>query len=384
MNQKKIYFPTFGSGIGHANRNLLIAKSLNNNYKYFFSSFSDGYEFLTANGMQCRKIPKIDVSWNKDGTVSTIKTVISLPKLISIFLYHLGYEFNLISKQKPDLIFSDSRLSPILCSKRLDVPSIVILNQIKLLVRLQNKRRKKLEQINAELLGRLWNYANEILIPDLPPPNTICIENIEGVKSIKNNIEYIGFISREIDYKKTERIKKELKLVENKPTIYIQISGPEQSRPNIYNNIIKQMKSVQNKYNIIISKGNPNGNTEPKKINEIIVFEWCPFKEMFQLSDCMITRGGHSTIGNSITCGKPSIIIPIKNQTEQIQNAVKMEKLGLGINLEEKNIHNSLLNSINKIFNENKFISNVEKFQNLTREYNGIETCKKKITKYVN
>ena len=109
MNQKNIYFPTFGSGIGHANRNLLIAKSLNNNYKYFFSSFSDGYEFLTANGMQCRKIPKIDVSWNKDGTVSTIKTVISLPKLISIFLYHLGYEFNIISKQKPDLIFSDSR-----------------------------------------------------------------------------------------------------------------------------------------------------------------------------------------------------------------------------------------------------------------------------------
>ena len=143
------------------------------------------------------------------------------------------------------------------------------------------------------------------------------------------------------------------------------------------------MKSVQNKYNIIISKGNPNGNTEPKKINEIIVFEWCPFKEMFQLSDCMITRGGHSTIGNSITCGKPSIIIPIKNQTEQIQNAAKIEKLGLGIKLEEKNIHNSLLNSINKIFNENKFISNVEKFQNLTREYNGIETCKKKITKYV-
>ena len=71
MQKKKIYFPTFGSGVGHANRTSLIANSLEKNYSYMFSSFKDGYEFLLANKFQCKKIYPLDISWKKDGTVSS-------------------------------------------------------------------------------------------------------------------------------------------------------------------------------------------------------------------------------------------------------------------------------------------------------------------------
>ena len=380
MRKKKVYFPTFGSGVGHASRASIIASSLEDDFSYRFSSFKDGYEFLMANKFQCKKIYPLDISWKKNGTVSTTKTMIRSPFLSGIFLYHLKEEYKFLKKYKPDVVFSDSRLSPILCANKLKIPSIVILNQIKLLVEIRNKRRERLETINGRLLGKLWNYADEIFIPDLPPPYTICKENIQGVDSIKDKITYIGFITKQREGKRKFSIINELDIDKDKKTIYVQVSGPRQSRLNVYHKIIKQMEPVKDEYNIIISKGDPKGRSIPKKKEYWTEFEWCPWIEMFELSDCVIIRGGHSSIGNAISAGKPSIIIPIENQSEQIQNAIRVNELDLGIYM--KNKEDSLVGNIQSILNENKFKNAIKKFEGLSSEYNGIEICKEKIREY--
>ena len=380
MRKKKVYFPTFGSGVGHASRASIIASSLEEDFSYRFSSFKDGYEFLMANKFQCKKIYPLDISWKKNGTVSTTKTMIRSPFLSGIFLYHLKEEYKFLKKYKPDVVFSDSRLSPILCANKLKIPSIVILNQIKLLVEIRNKRRKRLETINGRLLGKLWNYADEIFIPDLPPPYTICKENIQGVDSIKDKITYIGFITKQREDKRKFSIINELDIDKDKKTIYVQVSGPRQSRLNVYHKIIKQMEPVKDEYNIIISKGDPKGRSIPKKKEYWTEFEWCPWIEMFEVSDCVIIRGGHSSIGNAISAGKPSIIIPIENQSEQIQNAIRVNELDLGIYM--KNKEESLVGNIQSILNENKFKNAIKKFEGLSSEHNGIEICKEKIREY--
>ena len=380
MRKKKVYFPTFGSGVGHASRASIIASSLEEDFSYRFSSFKDGYEFLMANKFQCKKIYPLDISWKKNGTVSTTKTMIRSPFLSGIFLYHLKEEYKFLKKYKPDVVFSDSRLSPILCANKLKIPSIVILNQIKLLVEIRNKRRERLETINGRLLGKLWNYADEIFIPDLPPPYTICKENIQGVDSIKDKITYIGFITKQREDKRKFSITNELDIDKDKKTIYVQVSGPRQSRLDVYHKIIKQMEPVKDEYNIIISKGDPKGRSIPKKKEYWTEFEWCPWIEMFELSDCVIIRGGHSSIGNAISAGKPSIIIPIENQSEQIQNAIRVNELDLGIYM--KNKEDSLVGNIQSILNENKFKNAIKKFEGLSSEYNGIEICKEKIREY--
>ena len=380
MRKKKVYFPTFGSGVGHASRASIIASSLEEDFSYRFSSFKDGYEFLMANKFQCKKIYPLDISWKKNGTVSTTKTMIRSPFLSGIFLYHLKEEYKFLKKYKPDVVFSDSRLSPILCANKLKIPSIVILNQIKLLVEIRNKRRERLETINGRLLGKLWNYADEIFIPDLPPPYTICKENIQGVDSIKDKITYIGFIIKQREGKRKFSIINELDIDKDKKTIYVQVSGPRQSRLNVYHKIIKQMEPVKDEYNIIISKGDPKGKSIPKKKEYWTEFEWCPWIEMFELSDCVIMRGGHSSIGNAISSGKPSIIIPIENQSEQIQNAIRVNELDLGIYM--KNEEESLVGNIQSVLNENRFKNAIKKFEELASEYNGIEICKEKIREY--
>ena len=380
MGKKKVYFPTFGSGVGHANRASIIASSLEDNFTYRFSSFKDGYEFLVKNKFQCKNIYPLDISWKKDGTVSTTKTIIRSPLLSGIFLYHLKEEYEFLKKYKPDVVFSDSRLSPILCANKLKIPSMVILNQIKLLVEIRNKRRKRLETINGQLLGKLWNYADEIFIPDLPPPYTISKENMQGVDSIKDKITYIGFILKQRDEEKKFSIINELDIDKDKKTIYVQVSGPKQSRLSVYQRIIKQIEPVKNEYNIIISKGDPNGSSIAKKKEYWTEFEWCPWIELFELSDCVIIRGGHSSIGNAISSGKPSIIIPIKNQSEQIQNAIRVNELDLGIYM--KNEDEDLIRNIQLVLNENIYKNATKKFKKLSSEYNGIEICKEKIKEY--
>lgn len=382
MKNNKIYFPTFGSGLGHATRTAAIAKSLPKNYTYYFSSFSEGSVFLKEQGFECHNATPLDVSWSSEGGVSKFNTGINLPKSLAIFFKHIGDERSNIAKYKPNLIFSDSRLSSIIAAKMCGIPSITILNQIRLILSIKERRIRIFEQITGEMLGMLWNLSNEILIPDLPPPYSICLENVNKIHSVRKKIEFIGFLSDipKIDNKK--QIRDILKINNNNPIIYIQISGPEASRNNVYIKIMNVIKSNNFKYNLIVSKGIPGGNTQPKKSNNLILFDWCPYQEIFQASDCVIMRGGHSTISKALTAGKPIISIPIINQTEQRQNAKRIEELGLGICINENELEKKILVSINNILSDNNYISNLEEYKKRANNYNAIKKCREKIEKY--
>ena len=172
------------------------------------------------------------------------------------------------------------------------------------------------------------------------------------------------------------------KLPEGSPKINpVSIYSSKSSCVDAYNRIIEQIESIKDEYNIIISKGDPNGEPIPKKKEYWTEFEWCPWREMFDISDCVIIRGGHSSIGNAVSLGKPSIIIPIKGQSEQIQNARRIDELNLGIHMEEDDY--SLVENVKSVLNDGKFLKATNNFRKLTSRYNGIEICKEKIQEYI-
>ena len=111
------------------------------------------------------------------------------------------------------------------------------------------------------------------------------------------------------------------------------------------------------------------------------MFDWCPYQEIFQASDCVIMRGGHSTISKALTTGKPIISIPIINQTEQLQNAKRIEELGLGICINENELEKKILVSIDNIFSDNNYISNIEEYKKRADNYNAIKKCHEKMQK---
>lgn len=104
-----------------------------------------------------------------------------------------------MTEYKPDIIVSDSRLSSLITAKFFGIPSVVILNQVKLLLspRLREFTIARLfEKMTGEILGIMWITADKILVPDLPPPYTIASHNIWDTSSVVAKLEYVGFTAK--------------------------------------------------------------------------------------------------------------------------------------------------------------------------------------------
>ena len=87
------------------------------------------------------------------------------------------------------------------------------------------------------------------------------------------------------------------------------------------------------------------------------LYEWCPIKdELFALSDVIVARAGHTTISQCVDLGKPAIYIPISNHSEQIWNAEKCQKLGIGLELKSEDLTaKNLIGAVDVCLNDSRY-----------------------------
>ena len=334
---QRVYLAPYGVGLGHASRLTLLAETLNKpNIQFLFSSFGEASHYIKGQGFECNIVAPVEFHWGKNGEFSVKNNISKIPQWVVNLPWQINQEIRYLKKFNPQVVVSDSRLSPLIASNILQIPRILVINQIKLLLtpRLREfKAAKIFETCNAELMGGLWNIADKILVPDLPPPYTISEETINSVKSIKKKMDYIGFTTPRIELTETNilRVREELKLHDSKPVVFVHISGPKDTRLPVINALIHILKS-QRVFQIIISEGRADGSIQPRKITENIwYYEWCPCRdEMFFISDILIIRGGHTAISQAIQFGKPFVSLPIESHGEQLSNAEKIVKLGIG------------------------------------------------------
>jgi UDP:flavonoid glycosyltransferase YjiC (YdhE family) len=91
------------------------------------------------------------------------------------------------------------------------------------------------------------------------------------------------------------------------------------------------------------------------------------------LSDLIVIRGGHEAISHAIEHGKPMVTIPIQNHGEQLGNSEKVERLKIGIRLEESNADGyHIAEAIHKILDNQSYLENVIKIKSVTEGYDGI------------
>jgi len=137
--------------------------------------------------------------------------------------------------------------------------------------------------------------------------------------------------------------------------------------------------------NVVISMGNPRGSSEPRKLaSGAWIFEWCPVRdELFQLSSLIVSRAGHRTIGQCIDAGKPAVLIPIHNHSEQIGNAEKFQKLGLGIEIKSERLTpQKLTDSIEACLSDPTYQANVDAMRKVSKRYDGLARCAEVVRAY--
>ena len=138
--------------------------------------------------------------------------------------------------------------------------------------------------------------------------------------------------------------------------------------------------------NLIVSLGYAGGSPEPRKLaGGGWLFEWCPVKdELFALADLVVSRAGHSTIGQCINSGKPAVLVPIYNHPEQIGNAMRFAELGLGMAIRSEKLTEENFNeAVENCLMNPRFRKNVEALRRTSARFNGVEECAKIIRAYV-
>jgi UDP-N-acetylglucosamine--N-acetylmuramyl-(pentapeptide) pyrophosphoryl-undecaprenol N-acetylglucosamine transferase len=386
------YFAPYGVGLGHASRLVMVADQLqNNDVRVRFSSFGEAASYITMRGYECATVAPVEFAWSMEGGFSIKNSLANMPLWFANFSRQVNQETRNMTTYSPDIIVSDSRLSPLLAAKLLRIPSIVILNQVKLLLspRLRELAVARLfEKMVGELLGSMWNMADRVLIPDLPPPYTISAHNVWEVGSTAPRLEYIGFTSPKpfVTEGEVNRVVKKLEFDRSRPVVFIHVSGPAGTRMALVRVALEASKMLDSKIQFVISEGNARGSTEPRKIGESgWYYEWCPVRdEIFAMSELLVLRGGHVALSEAIQFGRPVVTVPIENHGEQLGNSAKIAELGMGVMLRPKGLKaEQLASSISEVLGNPKYRRKAAELQKMTEKLNGIENVVQIVRSYL-
>jgi UDP-N-acetylglucosamine--N-acetylmuramyl-(pentapeptide) pyrophosphoryl-undecaprenol N-acetylglucosamine transferase len=377
---QRIYAAVFGSGLGHVTRVEAITEALRQTLdcEFLYSSFDEAYEYLIKYKRPVNLAPAVDVKWNLTGGFSGTDTLIRFPYAFSGFGRQISFESEKISEFNPRVVLSDSRLSAVFAAKSRFYPVVTILNQIRILFPPRFRKGSygdMLERIEADLLGLFWAASNEILFPDLPPPFTIGEANVARV-DVANKVRFTGFMipKTKIPEERMNKVRSALQL-DQRPLVFMQISGPNVTKEAFVEPALEAAKELGARYNVVLSRGIPSGSNLPSRLESgAWIYDWCPVKdELFHMSDVLVARSGHTTLSQCIDVAKPSVVVPIFNHSEQIWNAQKFSRLGLGISiLSERLTPERLGSSVDLCIEDSRYKDNMEKLKEISDKFNGI------------
>ncbi|HYA55462.1 MAG TPA: glycosyltransferase [Nitrososphaerales archaeon] len=383
MGSRKVYFAVFGSGLGHITRILEISKLLPpDEFRLRYSSSGQGFSFLGTKGLDAssENCPPLDVEWASGGGFSSDRVLPGFPFMLNNFLKQVAFERRAIKNFGPTLVVSDSRLSPLLAAWSMGYPVVTMLNQFKILFppRFRGRMGRFYERIAGDVLGLMWSLSKRVLVTDLPPPYTIGEENLTS-SEVSKVVEFVGFTAPIVEMTAERTIKaKESLGLDSRPLVFCQISGPDATKARFAETLLKSADLLTQKYNLVISMGYSWGSPEPRRLsNGGWLFDWCPVKdELFELSTVIVARAGHSTIGQCIGHVKPAVLVPIHNHPEQISNAQKFEKLGLGVMIRSEQLTpQNLIESIGKCATDKSYSKRLGVVCEVSKKYRGVERC---------
>ncbi|MEM2567165.1 MAG: hypothetical protein QXH20_01665, partial [Candidatus Bathyarchaeia archaeon] len=229
----RVYFAPCGIGLGHVGRCIPIAKKLQEQKaQVIFSTYREGIPYIQREKLPLLKVPPIGFQVKPDGAIDFKQTAINPGPFFASFtlMRQINAELQAIGNFDPDIVVSDSRVSPLLAAKILRKPRICILNQFQPII----PRRKRFlrlarfaDSVALAIIGKIWASGNIVLIPDFPQPYTICAGNLNIPKAYRQKVRLIGPILPVYPEKLPDKsvTRKRLNLPQNKIVIFAPNSG---------------------------------------------------------------------------------------------------------------------------------------------------------------
>jgi uncharacterized protein (TIGR00661 family) len=387
---RRIYFAPCGIGLGHISRSVLIAqKVMNRGGKVLCSTYLEGVHYAEKYGLPVVASPDLSIEVDITGSIDIKATVLSGIDSITTFLDQIRFEIQVIQSFDPDLVFSDTRLSSIYAAKILKKPVILLLNQFH--PRIPREKDtiffRLLDGSVMTILGRSWALSNIILIPDFPEPFTISLDSLRIPRRIGARVNLVGSILQKSPRNNSEinRTRETLGVEKDQILVYAGISGPRAERLPLINRLIPIFRKFPDRYKIIMSMGIPKGNSQIIKKGNLYLVPWIENRfDYLEACDIVVSRGGHETLMQSISYGKPSVIIPVPKHTEQYGNARRAKELGIAKALHQKDLTlDHLLKRIDQLINSKKTRATLEGIINNKKLAKGLDKTIEAIAEFL-
>lgn len=320
----RILITSFGVGIGHASRDLALARKLRQaGHEVIFASFGSGYNYLKMNRQETYDMPTMNFQAD-EGEINIKDTVKESKDIPYVFIKTMYKEARIIRQIKPDVIIADSTYTSPITAKFLNIPCFIITNDLTFGFSdsTESMSIKYFEKSIRKFIKEITRGCKKILIPDIAGM-------VELPSKLEGKTEYIGPLLHknpdEIESKTL--LRKKYNFNDDDVIILLTVGGSEFGEVLI-KNICDISKDI-NCDRIIIFTG-LEIKTEDFNINDtdkIIIKDFTPYLvDWMQISDLTIALAGHTTSMELISIKKPNILIPLKNHIEQQKNIENMEK----------------------------------------------------------
>jgi len=370
-----VYVAPCGIGLGHITRSVPIAEELERRgNQVAFSTYLDGLDFAKHNHLPTYEAVPINFKVTSDGTIDFKRTAATSGFSLGIrtLLRQVTLEIKFMKNFRPDVVFSDSRASSLVAARLMRIPVVLMLNQFSIeIIRRPTGRPMSLFDRFFFLVANLgwrfvrtaialvWGRSQLILIPDLPSPYTISVGNLAIPKRYSGKVKLIGPIvdsNRQTTYNQNQ-MKRRLGFSGTRPLIYAAVSGPKVERKILASLLLDSLRSFSKDYNVVLSRGNPKGGRKPRRFHGVTVYEWIENQDDFiKASDLIISRAGHGTIMKSLVYGKPMILVPIPDHTEQYGNARRAASLRVAQTLDQNRLtHQTLKLAIHELLQNRQY-----------------------------
>jgi len=367
---RRIFFSVCGEGYGHSSRDMALATELTGSgcnvlmgsYGYVLDRLKKSF-----NAVEIKK--ELEMV-GKDGIFDLKATMYRSSSSALHFSKIISHEKKVIENFRADCVVADGRASAVLAAYRLGLPCIIISNQTSI------EHFFKDEIFFLRFFGKsielmmegIEALSDKILIPDFPPPYTICNDILSKNRHLMKKQHFIGPVVSE-NFR--NQIQNQIQIdIPCQPFVVAILGGHPFRRPIFYG-ILKIAHRFPGINFLIFAQFKDGNIPENVKVLEFID----DISSYMQRAEIIITQAGHSTTMEILTLGKPSLIIPDKGQIEQENNSARMKELGVCETLDHDSLNNeNFFEKINILLNDPGFRDNARKYSEMIKQMSG---CKK-------
>lgn len=358
-------------GLGHASRTIALGKRLEQRgHELFFFSGGKAYQLLKREFKNV--YPTTPVAWYENS-----RGIITSASLLNIFFplpyfnsdtgkfetknssametIHRYYDLRQsIYKIKPDMIIADGDMHALRLAHRWKIPAVYITNVVR-----PSKNFSLFLSPGERFTERYVKACRKIIIPDNPPPHTICQYNIGDLQNvgIVGKTEFVGSF---FDLTPT---------VGEQKYVFAPVSGPLGTRAKLLQMLIPTLQEMKGES--IVSLGVPH-ERRTGRIGSCKVYSWLSpqqREEFMRNASIVVFSGGHITCFETVKYAKPSVLIP--TQPEQLANATKLQDLGCSLIASSRRLLKLAIQRIEE--NYEVFKNRIETLNKVSNKYDGLK-----------